>query len=135
MDVLDYRMEVDIASGKAELYTQKITDVEGLNHGFYFHTKEGLLASVPYGDMGQVIQFLSATTFHLYLFRKDAAYAKAAFRKFLKKHGMDDLSQIVAKKSFQGEEDLPQEPMDKDIRDEIRKDDRSKLIHRGDSRE
>lgn len=128
-------MELDIPGGKAELYTQKITGVEGMNHGFYFRTADGMLASVPYGDMGQVIQFLAANTFHLYLFRKDAAYAKAAFRKFLKKHGMDELSQMVARKSFQGEEDLAQESMEKEIREEIRRDDRSKLIHRGDSRE
>ena len=89
--------------------------------------------AVPYGDMGQVLHFTEPNTFHLYLFRKDAAYAKAAFRKFLKENGLEEASKAVAKKSFEPVEDLIPMPLDKEIREQIRKDDRSKLIHRGSS--
>ena len=39
----------------------------------------------------------------------------------------------MAKKSFEPAEDLIPMPLDKGIREQIRKDDRSKLIHRGSS--
>ena len=80
-----------------------------------------------------MLRFTEPNTFHLYLFRKDAAYAKAAFRKFLKENGLEEASKAVAKKSFELAEDLIPLPLDKEIREQIRKDDRSKLIHRGSS--
>ena len=88
MDVLDYRMELNPKQTRGTLTVRKIADVEDMNHGFYFYPEGEALMAVPYGDMGQVLRFTEPNTFHLYLFRKDAAYAKAAFRKFLKENGL-----------------------------------------------
>ena len=133
MDVLDYRMELNPKQTRGTLTVRKIAYVEDMNHGFYFYPEGEALMAVPYGDMGQVLHFTEPNTFHLYLFRKDAAYAKAAFRKFLKENGLEEASKAVAKKSFEPAEDLIPMPLDKEIREQIRKDDRSKLIHRGSS--
>ena len=54
-------------------------------------------------------------------------------RKFLKENGLEEASKAVAKKSFEPAEDLIPMPLDKEIREQIRKDDRSKLIYRGNS--
>ena len=105
MDVLDYRMELNPKQTRGTLTVRKIADVEDMNHGFYFYPEGEALMAVPYGDMGQVLHFTEPNTFHLYLFRKDAAYAKAAFRKFLKENGLEEASKAVAKKSFEPAED------------------------------
>ncbi len=129
MDVLDYRATLDPQKKSAELIVQKLLDVEMMNHGFYFCSNETGLISVPYGAMGQVLSFTDVKTVHLYLFRKDAAYAKAAFRKFLKKVGQNEMSDTLAKKSFREEPALEGESFDTELRGQIKKDDRSKMIH------
>jgi hypothetical protein len=130
MDALDYCVELHPKKKTMDLTVQTICDVEMMNSGFYFQPKEKELIAVPYRDMGQVLRFTQALTFHLYLFRKDAAYAKAAFRKFFKVNGLEEMSQTMSKQSFTAKDSLEAEAMDKELREQIRKDDRDKLIHR-----
>ena len=129
MDVLDYRVTLEPKKKSAELSVQKLQNVEIMNHGFYFRSPENALISVPYGEMGQVLRFTEDWTFHLFLFRKDAAYAKAAFRKFLKTGGLGEVADAIAKKSFREEAAWEGEPFDTELRTQMKKDDRNKLIH------
>lgn len=129
MDVLDYRVEIHPKKNTLTLSVQTLRDVEMMNNGFYFQQEEQDLVAVPYRDMGQVLRFTKALTFHLYLFRRDAAFAKAVFRKFFKVNGLEEVSEMIGKKTFQTLEPLETEPIDKELREQIRKDDRSKLIH------
>ena len=50
-------------------------------------------------------------------------------KKFLKKVGQGEMSDALAKKSFREEPALEGEPFDTELRAQIKKDDRNKLIH------
>ena len=98
-------MELNPKQTRGTLTVRKIADVEDMNHGFYFYPEGEALMAVPYGDYGAGAAFHGTEYLSPVPVSEGCAYAKAAFRKFLKENGLEEASKAVAKKSFEPAED------------------------------